>query len=106
MTGLKYLIAFNFRFGRARAAEAVFRLRLVAELGIDANTFEKWYYKYIFVNEDIQEAAEGTENQVVEKTEEEKDAGNKLTDYKNFGVADLPEGQAEPSAEEEMNLLS
>lgn len=49
---------------------------------------------------------EGTENQVVEKTEEEKDAGNKLTDYKNFGVADLPEGQAEPSAEEEMNLLS
>jgi DNA-directed RNA polymerase subunit alpha len=44
--------------------------------------------------------------QVVEKTEEEKDAGNKLTDYKNFGVADLPEGQAEPSAEEEMNLLS
>ena len=35
-----------------------------------------------------------------------KDAGNKLTDYKNFGVADLPEGQAEPSAEEEMNLLS
>lgn len=42
----------------------------------------------------------------MEKTEEEKDAGNKLTDYKNFGVADLPEGQAEPSAEEEMNLLS
>ena len=78
----------------------------MAELGIDANTFEKWYGKYIFVNEDIQEAAEGTENQVVEKTEEEKDAGNKLTDYKNFGVADLPEGQAEPSAEEEMNLLS
>ena len=39
------------------------------------------------------------------KTEEEKDAANKLTDYKNFRVADLPEGQAEPSAEEEMNIL-
>lgn len=82
------------------------REHLIAELGIDNSTFDKWYGKYIFVNEDIQEAAEGTENQVVEKTDEEKDAGNKLTDYKNFGVADLPEGQAEPSDEEEMNLLS
>lgn len=101
------------KYGNAKKAailpeniDPAVREHLMAELGIDANTFEKWYYKYIFVNEDIQEAAEGTENQVVEKTEEEKDAGNKLTDYKNFGVADLPEGQAEPSAEEEMNLLS
>ena len=96
------------KYGNAKKAailpeniDPAVREHLMAELGIDANTFEKWYYKYIFVNEDIQEAAEG-----VEKTEEEKDAGNKLTDYKNFGVADLPEGQAEPSAEEEMNLLS
>ena len=101
------------KYGNAKKAailpeniDPAVREHLMAELGIDANTFEKWYYKYIFVNEDIQEAAEGTENQVVEKTEEEKDAGNKLTDYKNFGVADLPEGQAEPSAVEEMNLLS
>lgn len=81
------------------------REHLMAELEIDKNTFDKWYGKYIFVCEDIKEAAEGTVDQVVEKTEEEKDAGNKLTDYKNFGIADLPEGQAEPSDEEEMNLL-
>lgn len=82
------------------------REHLITELGIDAGTFEKWYGKYIFIAEDIQEAAEGTESQVVEKTEAEKDAGNKLTDYKNFTAIDLPEGQAEPSEEEEMNLLS
>lgn len=82
------------------------REHLITELGIDAGTFEKWYGKYIFIAEDIQEATEGTENQIVEKTEAEKDAGNKLTDYKNFTAIDLPEGQAEPSEEEEMNLLS
>lgn len=88
------------------ALTAAVREHLITELGIDAGTFEKWYGKYIFIAENIQEAAEGTENQIVEKTEAEKDAGNKLTDYKNFTAVDLPEGQAEPSEEEEMNLLS
>lgn len=88
------------------ALTAAVREHLITELGIDAGTFEKWYGKYIFIAENIQEAAEGTEKQIVEKTEAEKDAGNKLTDYKNFTAVDLPEGQAEPSEEEEMNLLS
>ncbi|MDR2969805.1 MAG: hypothetical protein LBV32_09430 [Tannerellaceae bacterium] len=90
----------------AEALEPAVRDLLMTEMELDADTFNKWYGKYIFIAEDIHEAAEGMETQMVEKTEAEKDAGNLLTDYKNFGVSDLPEDLIPPSEEEEYKLLN
>jgi hypothetical protein len=67
--------------------------------GNDEEKYGKLFKKYILVCKHIEEAAVG------EKTESEKDSLLNMSALQDYGLKDLPEGRAEPSADDMMKML-